>query len=161
MRYTVAESPLGPILLAGDPVLCCVSFQKGRRRVVPGSDWVRDDANFAEAIHQLEEYFEGRRKHFDLPIAPKGTAFQKAVWRALRDVPYGTTTTYGALARKLRSSPRAVGAANGANPLPVFIPCHRVIGADGSLTGYGGGLRFKARLLAVENRQLKLFPIPV
>jgi methylated-DNA-[protein]-cysteine S-methyltransferase len=161
MRYTVVDSPMGPILLAGDPVLCCASFQKGRRRVKPGPDWVRDDENFAEAVSQLEAYFEGRRSHFDLPLAPQGTSFQQAVWRALREVPYGTTTTYGALARKLRSSPRAVGTANGANPLPVFIPCHRVIGADGSLTGYGGGLRFKARLLSVENRQLKLFPVPV
>ncbi|MBW2257319.1 MAG: cysteine methyltransferase, partial [Deltaproteobacteria bacterium] len=80
MRYTLVDSPMGPILLAGDPVLCCVSFQKGRRRVEPGQDWVRDDANFAEAVTQLEAYFAGRRMQFDLPIAPQGTAFQQVVW---------------------------------------------------------------------------------
>ena len=109
-------------------------------------------APFAEAGRQLEEYFSGERQVFDLPLAPAGTPFQLAVWRALQGIGYGQTTSYGQLARELGHAhgARAVGLANGSNPLPVIIPCHRVIGADGSLTGFGGGLRIKRALLHLE-----------
>lgn len=107
----------------------------------------------AEARRQLAEYFEGRRRVFDLPLRPDGTAFQRRVWEVLATVPWGTTTTYGAIAARLGLPPgasRAVGAANGANPLPVVLPCHRVVGSDGRLTGYAGGLERKAVLLRLE-----------
>ena len=101
---------------------------------------------------QLEEYFHGERREFDLPLAPRGTEFQQKVWRRLRDIEYGTTTTYGALAQELGNpqASRAVGLANGSNPIPIVIPCHRVIGANGALTGFGGGLPVKGALLALE-----------
>jgi methylated-DNA-[protein]-cysteine S-methyltransferase len=105
---------------------------------------------------QLREYFAGKRKTFDFPLAPRGTEFQLAVWNALLDIPYGDTTTYAELARRIGrpSAVRAVGAANGANPIPVIIPCHRVIGSNGTLTGYGGGIERKQWLLALEGRRL-------
>jgi methylated-DNA-[protein]-cysteine S-methyltransferase len=116
-----------------------------------------DPNRLAGAVAQLEQYFRGERTRFELPLEPHGTKFQRRVWRALQDIPYGTTTTYGALARQLApefttgtSQPRAVGAAVGATPIPIVIPCHRVIGSDGSLTGYGGGLRRKRALLDFE-----------
>jgi methylated-DNA-[protein]-cysteine S-methyltransferase len=101
---------------------------------------------------QLAEYFAGKRRVFSLPLAPRGTPFQRSVWQALRQIPYGETVSYGELARRLGSTSgaRAVGLANGANPLPIIVPCHRVIGADGSLTGFGGGLTIKRALLALE-----------
>jgi methylated-DNA-[protein]-cysteine S-methyltransferase len=107
----------------------------------------------AEAHRQLAEYFEGTRREFDLPLRPVGTEFQRRVWDVLATVPWGTTTTYGTIAARLELPPgasRAVGAANGANPLPVVLPCHRVIGSDGTLTGYAGGLERKALLLRLE-----------
>jgi len=107
----------------------------------------------AEAHRQLAEYFEGTRRQFDLPLRPVGTEFQRRVWDVLATVPWGTTTTYGTIAARLELPPgasRAVGAANGANPLPVVLPCHRVIGSDGTLTGYAGGLERKALLLRLE-----------
>jgi methylated-DNA-[protein]-cysteine S-methyltransferase len=110
-------------------------------------------AVLGEAHHQLAEYFAGRRRVFDLPLRPSGTDFQRRVWGVLETVPWGTTTTYGAIAARLGLPPgasRAVGAANGANPLPVVLPCHRVIGSDGTLTGYAGGLERKALLLRLE-----------
>jgi methylated-DNA-[protein]-cysteine S-methyltransferase len=105
---------------------------------------------------QLREYFAGKRRSFDFPLAPKGTEFQLAVWNALLAIPYGDTTTYAELARRIGrpSAVRAVGAANGANPIPVIIPCHRVIGSNGTLTGYGGGIERKQWLLALEGRRL-------
>ena len=106
---------------------------------------------------QLQEYFAGTRKVFDLPLAPQGTAFQKRVWEALQSIPYGQTRSYAWLAQQVGSVARAVGAANGANPIAIVIPCHRVIGADGSLTGYAGGLHRKRRLLALEAAQRSLF----
>jgi methylated-DNA-[protein]-cysteine S-methyltransferase len=108
----------------------------------------------AAARTQLAEYFDGRRSDFDLPLAPRGTPFQQAVWQALLAVPFGATSTYGAIAAAIRrpKAVRAVGAAVGANPIGIVVPCHRVVGADGSLTGYAGGLDRKARLLALERR---------
>jgi methylated-DNA-[protein]-cysteine S-methyltransferase len=125
----------------------------------PEPGWVRDDDALAEAVHQLREYFAGRRTEFELALRPRGTEFQQRVWSLLREIPYGATTTYGALALELGNprSVRAVGLANGRNPLPIVVPCHRVIGADGSLVGFGGGLERKRALLALEGVQATLW----
>lgn len=147
------ESPIGRLLLAGDgAALLQVHFQAGPHPLQPAASWRRDAAPLAQATRQLAEYFAGSRRNFELPLAPRGTAFQLAVWRALQSIPYGETVSYGELAQRLGapSAARAVGLANGANPLPIIIPCHRVIGADGSLTGFGGGLPIKRALLALE-----------
>ena len=146
-------SPVGPLLLSGDEQgLRGISFQAGPHASVPSARWTRAREPFERAIAQLEEYFTGARRHFELPLAPEGSSFQLAVWAMLRRIPYGETITYGELARRLgrSSAARAVGAANGQNPIPIVIPCHRVIGSDGSLTGFGGGLDAKRRLLALE-----------
>ena len=113
---------------------------------------------FTPVIGQLEEYFAGRRRYFELALRPEGSQFQRAVWTELRSIPYGETISYKDLARRVGKPQafRAVGAANGANPIPIIIPCHRVIGNDGSLTGFGGGLPLKRRLLELESRQLSL-----
>ena len=127
-------------------------------QVGPSPDWNHDDAGFGDVVSQLGEYFEGRRRQFDLPLAPAGTPFQQRVWSALLDIPYGETISYGELASRIgqKSASRAVGLANGSNPLPIVIPCHRVIGANGKLTGYGGGLPIKERLLAHERGERRL-----
>ena len=146
-------SIIGPLLLTGtDAALTGLYFQGGPRPVRPQEHWVQRAGPLAAAVQQLEEYFSGRRQVFDLPLAPAGTAFQLAVWRALQGIGYGRTMSYGQLARELGHArgARAVGLANGSNPLPVIIPCHRVIGADGSLTGFGGGLEIKRALLQLE-----------
>ena len=155
--YTELESPLGTLLLtADDGALTGVHFPGRKHGRPPQPDWQRadDDPLLASARSQLAEYFDGRRSSFDLPLAPRGTPFQEAVWRALLAVPYGATSTYGAVAGAIRrpKAVRAVGAAIGANPIAIVVPCHRIIGADGSLTGYAGGLDRKARLLALERR---------
>ena len=153
--YSYLESPVGRLLLAGDPRgLRLVRFPGERGAVRPLTDWRRDARVLADAIAQLEEYFAGERREFSLPLQPVGTPFQKAVWSALQTIPYGTTVSYGELARRVGrpSAARAVGAASGANPLPIIVPCHRVIGADRSLTGFGGGLETKRFLLALEAR---------
>ncbi|HUA23445.1 MAG TPA: methylated-DNA--[protein]-cysteine S-methyltransferase [Steroidobacteraceae bacterium] len=147
------DSPIGRLLLAGDGAsLIQVGFQAGPHPLRPADDWIADATPFRPVIAQLGEYFAGERRRFDLPLAPRGTDFQRQVWRALTEIPYGKTVSYGELARRIGkpSAPRAVGLANGANPLPIIVPCHRVIGADGSLTGFGGGLPIKRRLLALE-----------
>jgi methylated-DNA-[protein]-cysteine S-methyltransferase len=148
------DSPIGRLLLAGDGAsLIQVCFQSGPRPQQPANDWIADGAPFRAAIAQLGEYFAGERYRFELQLAPRGTEFQRQVWRALTEIPYGKTVSYGELARQIGkpSAPRAVGLANGANPLPIIVPCHRVIGADGSLTGFGGGLPIKRKLLALES----------
>jgi methylated-DNA-[protein]-cysteine S-methyltransferase len=159
LRCDVMPSPLGRMTLyvAGDGALCAIDFGDTSRRT--GAR--RDAGACARARAQLEEYLAGRRRAFDLPVRPAGTDFEQQVWRALLEIPYGATVSYGEIARRLGpdTSPRAVGSANGANPIPIVIPCHRVIGADGSLTGYGGGLHLKARLLALESRQRSLIPL--
>jgi methylated-DNA-[protein]-cysteine S-methyltransferase len=150
------DSPVGALLLAGDAAaLTKVCFQSGRRPRQPAPEWRRDAAPFADAVRELEEYFAGERRTFSVPLAPRGTTFQLSVWQALRAIPYGVTLTYGDLARRLGcpAGARAVGLANGANPLPIIVPCHRVIGADGSLTGFGGGLAIKRALLALEGAE--------
>ncbi len=148
------DSPVGPLLLAGTAqALTRVHFQAGPHWLRPPNGWRHAAAPFARAQAQLMEYFRGTRRTFELPLAPSGTPFQLSVWQALSAIPYGETLSYGALARRLGlggGGARAVGLANGANPLPIVVPCHRVIGADGSLTGFGGGLHIKRSLLALE-----------
>ncbi len=164
--YTFCASPIGDLLLAGNhEALHLVGFPRGSRARSPGPEWQRDPAPFDETKRQLEAYFAGELKHFDLPLHFGGTSFQNQVWQALCHIPWGETITYSELARRVGrpSASRAVGAANGANPLPIVAPCHRVIGADGSLTGFGGGLDTKRFLLQLEgalpiDRQLDLLP---
>lgn len=160
-QFTQMASPLGTLqLIVEDGQLTGVHFpgQKHDRPVQP--DWQRtdDEPVLAQAREQLSEYFAGQRTSFDLPLAPNGTPFQQAVWRALLAVPFGATSTYGAVAQAIRkpSAVRAVGAAVGANPIGIIVPCHRIIGRDGTLTGYAGGLDRKARLLALESRESQL-----
>ena len=153
MKYRYVESPLGPILLAGDDQgLRQVSFAQGTKPVSPDPGWQQDDDLLEEPARQLQAYFAGELQDFDLKLAPQGTPFQVQVWKALGEIPYGETITYGELARRIGrpSASRAVGAANGRNPLPIVLPCHRVIGSNGSLTGYGGGLPIKEALLRLE-----------
>jgi methylated-DNA-[protein]-cysteine S-methyltransferase len=147
------DTPIGRLLLAGDAdALRRVHFQSGPHPMRAAPEWREDATPFVRVLAQLEEYFSGTRRVFRLPLAPEGTAFQRAVWEALRAIPYGETVSYAELARRLgnAASARAVGLANGANPLPIIVPCHRVIGADGSLTGFGGGLDIKRALLSLE-----------
>ncbi|WP_019904449.1 methylated-DNA--[protein]-cysteine S-methyltransferase [Methylobacterium sp. 77] len=160
-RYTILPSPIGPLVLAGAAEgLACIGFPAGKGMVTPGADWQRDEAAFPEARAQLGAYFDGRLTRFDLALAPRGTPFQRAVWQALTEIPPGETISYGELARRIGrpSASRAVGAANGANPLPIVVPCHRVIGASGALTGFAGGLDTKRFLLALERRPLLQAP---
>jgi methylated-DNA-[protein]-cysteine S-methyltransferase len=147
--FTTVETPIGRLALAGDgAALSAISFAPA-----PGH-WTRDDARLGAARRQLEQYFAGRRTTFDLPLALDGTPFQKRVWRALLAIPYGATASYGEIARAIGApgAARAVGGANHVNPIPIIVPCHRVIGADGSLTGYGGGEHRKRHLLDLERR---------
>ncbi|MFC5147159.1 methylated-DNA--[protein]-cysteine S-methyltransferase [Streptomyces aureoversilis] len=159
--YSEITSPLGPLLVTGRPsagapggtaiASLSVPGQKNAPAVAPG--WQRDTAAFAEAERQLTAYFAGESRDFRLEFAAEGTEFRRRVWDALDAIPYGATTTYGELAARIgasRAAVRAVGGAVGANPLLVLRPCHRVIGADGSLTGYAGGLDRKRALLALE-----------
>jgi len=157
--YTTIKSPIGPLLLAGDDAgLRFVQFATSRRPQSPQPDWTEDKAPFKEVARQLDAYFKGKLKDFDLPLALDGTDFQLLVWRNLQKIPYGETVSYGQLAKRIGNpaAARAVGLANGSNPIPIIIPCHRVIGSNGDLTGFGGGLPVKKKLLALENRQLSL-----
>lgn len=147
------DSPVGALLLIGHrDALTRVHFQAGPQPLRPRAQWLPAAGPFAQVLSQLGEYFAGTRRAFRLRLAPTGTPFQLSVWQALREIPYGQTTSYGELARRLgqAGAARAVGLANGSNPLPIIVPCHRVIGADGSLTGFGGGLYIKRALLALE-----------
>lgn len=157
--YTTLGSPIGELLLLGDDrALHGLYMQQGRRpkRIAPG--WRRLAAPFGAVIAQLEDYFAGRPVTFDVPLRLRGTAFELRVWRALQEIPYGETASYGEVARTIGepSAARAVGLANARNPIAVIVPCHRVIGADGSLTGYGGGLERKRLLLELERGQARL-----
>ena len=147
--YGLVPAPFGELLVAkdGDAVV--------EIRFRPGDiDAPRDDDAVADVAAQLAEYFRGERRSFDLPLSPRGTEFQQEVWRALQRIPYGETRSYSDIAREIGrpAAVRAVGAANGANPIPVVIPCHRVVGSNGSLTGFGGGIDTKRWLLALESR---------
>jgi methylated-DNA-[protein]-cysteine S-methyltransferase len=148
-----------PLRLAADDIgLRLIEFPDPRHPTAPGEDWEPgDNAVLAMTRAQLGDYFAGRRRTFDLPLAPQGTDFQQRVWTALRTIPYGATISYRDLADRIGqpSAMRAVGAANGRNPLPIVVPCHRVIGADGSLTGFGGGLPTKRFLLELEGALLR------
>jgi methylated-DNA-[protein]-cysteine S-methyltransferase len=158
--YARTPSPIGELLLVGDGhALHGLHMQEGRTAVAVDPEWRRADEPFADVRRQLSEYFDGERLDFDVPLAMAGTPFQRRVWDELREIPYGDTTTYGELARRLGrpSASRAVGLANGCNPVAVIVPCHRVIGSDGSLTGYGGGLERKRLLLDLEAARIGLF----
>ncbi len=153
MNYDWMESPVGELLIVADEnAVRMIGFREGRHpgRVVEG--WRKGGALVAKARRQLDEYFRGRRRGFDLPLAPSGTPFQLRAWTALQDIPYGATRSYGEQARAIGqpAAVRAVGAANGRNPIAIVVPCHRVIGGNGKLTGYGGGLDVKQYLLDLE-----------
>ncbi|MEP7362338.1 MAG: methylated-DNA--[protein]-cysteine S-methyltransferase [Acidobacteriota bacterium] len=153
MLFLFHPSPIGELLLAGDgAALSLIGFPAGKGHRAPREDWVEDPAAFSDARRQLDDYFEGKLRQFDIPLAPRGTEFQLAVWEALTCIPFGETIAYRDLAIRIGNptAVRAVGAANGANPIPIVVPCHRVIGADGSLTGFGGGLDTKRWLLRHE-----------
>jgi methylated-DNA-[protein]-cysteine S-methyltransferase len=159
VRYTRIESPIGPLLLAGDDqALIWIGFGAGKHPQRPDPEWREDARPLANAAQQLREYFAGTRRAFQLTLAPAGTEFQRRVWDQLVNIPYGETISYGELARRIGDprAARAVGLANGSNPIPIVIPCHRVIGSDGRLVGFGGGLDMKERLLAFERGQLAL-----
>ena len=147
------DSPVGPLMLAADDhALRHIEF-RDNCHPADRRDWHGGDNEVLQAAQQqLGEYFAGKRRQFDLPLAPHGTDFQCTVWRALAEIPYGSTISYAQLAQRLGNpnGTRAVGAANGRNPLPIVLPCHRVIGADGGLTGFGGGLPTKEFLLRLE-----------
>ncbi|MFI7676864.1 methylated-DNA--[protein]-cysteine S-methyltransferase [Actinophytocola sp. NPDC049390] len=151
--HTVMDSPVGPLtLVASDGVLCGLYMDEQRHRPAEEIFGPRDDRNSHDVIEQLIAYFEGDLTEFDVPFAMHGTEFQSLVWTELTKIPYGETTTYGELAERLGrpSAARAVGLANGKNPISIIVPCHRVIGSTGNLTGYGGGLPRKRYLLAFE-----------
>jgi methylated-DNA-[protein]-cysteine S-methyltransferase len=159
MKYTWMESPVGRLLLAGDEAgLRSVSFLMSNRADVVREDWVEDRVALRDVERQLRDYFAGELREFDLELAPVGTEFQLRVWRELRAIPYGETISYGELAKRVGNAKasRAVGLANGCNPIAIIVPCHRVIGSDGSLTGFGGGLRNKEILLELESGQGRL-----
>ncbi len=153
MHYTSIDTPVGPFFMAGNvDGLVLTSFSKGSQVRTPQAGWTEDPEPLRQAIEQVEAYFAGERATFDMPLALGGTAFQRSVWDLLCTIPFGETRTYGDLARTLGKPTafRAVGAANGANCLPLVVPCHRVIGSDGSLTGFGGGIETKRWLLNFE-----------
>lgn len=154
IAFRSIESPVGPLLIAAsDAALVAVEFEDSWHPVRRGADWREgDNAVLRATQRQLDEYFRRRRHAFDLPLAPRGTPFQQQVWATLALIPYGATWSYRDVALRIGNpdAVRAVGAANGRNPIPIVLPCHRVIGADGSLTGFGGGLPTKAFLLRLE-----------
>ena len=153
VRWTRIDAPVGPLLVAANPAgLVRISFDGGRRPTEPSPGWIEDAGALAGFVEQLGAWFAGALRRFDLPLAAPGTEFQRAVWSAVGAIPYGETASYAdvALAAGRPTASRAVGAANGANPLPIVVPCHRVVGADGSLTGFAGGLEAKRWLLAHE-----------
>ncbi len=155
MYYRYMDSPIGRLFLAGNENgLALIGFPNGNNIYEPEADWEEKAEPLSEAVRQLTDYFEGNRKQFDLKLFPAVTPFQGRVLQALQEVPYGETVTYGELARRIEQpkASRAVGMANARNPIPIVIPCHRVIGKGGKLTGYGGGLGIKQTLLDLEKR---------
>lgn len=156
MNYAYLDTPIGTLLITGEDVAVHrITFPQSGRAAKPEPEWQESPRGpVGEAMRQLREYFAGKRAEFDLPFALAGTAFQRSVWRQLQQIPYGETISYGELARRVGNpkASRAVGSANGANPLPILIPCHRVIASDGTLGGFGGGLPTKQTLLALELR---------
>ncbi len=153
MYYCYLDTPIGELLLAGeDGALAMIGFPKGSMRRDPESDWIYNEKPLSEARQQLQEYFAGERKAFDLPLQLNGTEFQVSVLEALQKIPYGETVSYGEIAKRIGKpkAMRAVGAANGRNPIPIVVPCHRVIGSSGDMTGFGGGIDTKEALLRLE-----------
>ena len=151
--YCQIPSPVGELLLAGNAKgLKLLSFQDGNHPIQPDPSWIYNEKPFVHVRKQLQAYFSGRLKKFTLQLAPEGTPFQLQVWQSLKKIPYGKTVSYGEIAKFIGnpSASRAVGAANGQNPLSIIIPCHRVIGSTGKLVGYGGGLSKKEQLLFLE-----------
>lgn len=159
MYYCTYISPFGEIALtANNQGLTALAFQQGKSPITINDELIEDSTKFINVITQLDEYFSGKRTQFDLPLAPKGTTFQQQVWHALTQIPYGETKSYAWLAKHINNEKavRAVGTANGANPIALIIPCHRVIGSNGKLTGYAGGLGLKAKLLMHEEAQFSV-----
>ena len=160
MNYTILKSPVGELVIAADrEALRFVLFQTGKMAAPAQPEWEEKNSGIVkETACQLDAYFERKLRNFDLPLGPQGTEFQERVWRELVNIGYGATISYGALASRIGNpaASRAVGLANGRNPIPIIIPCHRVIGASGKLTGYGGGLPVKRHLLAIEGSQAEL-----
>jgi methylated-DNA-[protein]-cysteine S-methyltransferase len=158
MKYTVMNSPVGPLLIAGDEAgLHFILFGSGKRAAKPDPDWQELECSVVrETIRQLQAYFNKKLTRFDLPLQPAGTPFQLAVWRELEKIPYGEVISYGTLASRIGKphASRAVGAANRSNPISIVVPCHRVIGSNGKLIGYGGGLPIKEALLELEGARL-------
>jgi len=153
LTYRIVDSPIGPLTLVGDDDALCRLHMEYQAHTAPVSPlWRRDDGAFEKAVEQLDAYFAGDLTDFDVPLRLEGTAFQKRVWEVLREIPYGETRSYGWVAERIGQPTafRAVGLANGRNPVAVIVPCHRVIGASGSLVGYGGGLDRKVALLELE-----------
>ena len=155
IHYRTIDSPIGPLALAGRGQVLTNLRMVDQTYEPDRTNWVPDDRAFPEAVEQLEAYFAGERTDFDLELSLTGTEFQRRVWQALLTIPYGETRSYGEIAEQIGASgaARAVGLANGRNPIAVIVPCHRVIGASGSLTGYGGGLERKQSLLELERRR--------
>jgi methylated-DNA-[protein]-cysteine S-methyltransferase len=163
VSYTRIDSPVGRLLLAAaDDGLHRISFLDGRKASEPDPAWREvapdESATLRETVRQLRAYWARELRDFDLPLKPEGTPFQLSVWKQLCAIPYGTTISYGELAQRVGNpkGSRAVGLANGSNPIAIVIPCHRVIGSNGKLTGYGGGLAIKEKLLELEQRRLTL-----
>ena len=164
IKYDIIKSPIGLITLASNgEALSFVGLPEARYPLNIPSEWTRSPQAFVEAKRQFDAYFAGELMEFDLPLEPHGTEFQQRVWMALRTIPYATTISYAELARRIGNpkASRAVGLANGANPLSIIVPCHRVIGANGSLTGYGGGLEAKKYLLDLERRHAVADDLPL
>ncbi len=159
MYYSYVPTPIGKLLIAGTAsVLKVIGFPTEKQKRVLDPDWIDDNLPLAPVIEQLMSYFNGDRQTFDLQLSLNGTTFQKRVWQELREIPYGKTTSYGEIARKIGRPKafRAVGVANGQNPIPIVIPCHRVIAKSGDLTGFGGGLELKEKLLSLERKLVSL-----
>ena len=158
LEYTYLSTPIGNLLLAGhNEVLHYLGFPKGSMAMTPEPNWQLNHEAFTSVKQQLQEYFDGKRRDFNLSLSPQGTEFQRQVWQQLQTIPYGKTCSYGDLAKAIErpKAVRAVGAANGQNPIPVIIPCHRVIGSNGKLTGFGGGLDVKEQLLRLEGIEVR------
>ncbi|REL30375.1 methylated-DNA--[protein]-cysteine S-methyltransferase [Thalassotalea euphylliae] len=158
MYHNIYHSPLGEIAItANDDGITALAFQQGAAPIQFAENSTQSDKHFSEVTQQLTEYFAGQRTQFNLTLAPQGTPFQQTVWQALTEIPFGQTVSYGWLAKSINNEKavRAVGTANGANPIALIIPCHRVIGANKKLTGYAGGLALKAKLLMHEQADFK------
>ncbi|NDL58088.1 methylated-DNA--[protein]-cysteine S-methyltransferase [Phytoactinopolyspora mesophila] len=158
--WTTIDSPVGELLLTADDAGLTGLHMEERRHGPAGIDprWVRDESTFADAHKQIDAYFAGELQEFDLPLNPSGTTFQRRVWASLRTIPYGEVRSYREIAEEIGrpTASRAVGMANGRNPISIIVPCHRVIGTSGALTGYGGGLERKRLLLDMESQEASL-----